>query len=70
MYRGVAATSLRAACITGGQLSSYDHTKQVLRRNGFEEGFSMHISASIVAGLFATTLGIMQADNRSTDGFH
>jgi len=57
LYRGVGATAVRAACISGGQLSSYDHTKQTLRRYGMQDGFKMHLISSVVAGLVATTLG-------------
>ena len=57
MYRGVGATAVRAACISGGQLSSYDHTKQTLRRYGMQDGFKMQLISSVVAGLVATTLG-------------
>ena len=56
LYRGVGATCMRSALITAGQLSSYDHTKQVFKANGWlNEGFQLHMLASLVSGLVAAT---------------
>ncbi|KAI8619399.1 mitochondrial carrier domain-containing protein [Chytriomyces sp. MP71] len=58
LYKGVQATAIRASLVTGAQLSSYDETKYVLKKYNFmEEGVSLHVVASVVAGLCATTAG-------------
>ncbi|KAJ3214273.1 hypothetical protein HK099_006947 [Clydaea vesicula] len=57
LYKGVSATALRAGCVSGGQLASYDHTKSTMKKYGiFKEGVGLHVFASVVAGLVATTL--------------
>lgn len=56
LYKGVGPTTLRAAVLTSAQLSSYDHTKVILRRmNILPDGPYIHLIASIVAGLVTTT---------------
>lgn len=56
LYRGVTATTGRAALLTAGQLASYDHTKHVLRQyDVLQEGAALHTAAALVAGLAATT---------------
>ncbi|ORY49915.1 mitochondrial carrier [Rhizoclosmatium globosum] len=58
LYSGVQATAIRATLVTGAQLSTYDETKYVLKKWGvMQEGFPLHLTASIVAGLAATTAG-------------
>lgn len=52
LYRGVTPTTLRGVLISTTQISTYDHTKQMLkRRRIFEEGFKLHIAASSLSGL-------------------
>lgn len=56
LYRGVSATCIRSSLLTAGQLSSYDHSKQLFKASGlFSEGIPLHISSSIVSGLVAAT---------------
>jgi hypothetical protein len=56
LYKGVGPTTLRAAVLTGAQLSSYDHTKVILKRlNILPDGPFIHFLASFVAGLVTTT---------------
>lgn len=56
LYKGVGPTTLRAAVLTSAQLSSYDHTKVVLRRlNIIPDGPYIHFIASVVSGLVTTT---------------
>ncbi|DAZ92883.1 TPA: hypothetical protein N0F65_011717 [Lagenidium giganteum] len=55
-YRGVGPTTLRAMVLTATQLASYDHMKAVLvDATPLEEGFAVHIIASMFAGLMAAT---------------
>ncbi|SPO42974.1 related to mitochondrial uncoupling protein 3 [Moesziomyces antarcticus] len=52
LYRGVGPTIVRAAVLTSSQIASYDQVKTVLKRNNvLDEGFALHFSASMVAGL-------------------
>ena len=56
LYRGVSATCLRSSLLTAGQLSSYDHSKQHLKRDlGFKEGPALHVLCSIISGFVAAT---------------
>jgi hypothetical protein len=46
------------AILTGTQLPSYDHTKYLLLNLGWswvEEGFGLHVMASMVAGVMEAT---------------
>ncbi|TYZ66826.1 hypothetical protein PybrP1_006771 [[Pythium] brassicae (nom. inval.)] len=55
-YRGVGPTTFRAMALTAAQLPSYDHMKVVLLQSpSFEEGFTVHMIASMFAGLMAAT---------------
>ncbi|KAJ0399689.1 hypothetical protein P43SY_003694 [Pythium insidiosum] len=55
-YRGVGPTTVRAMVLTATQLPSYDHMKSVLlQSSALEEGFTVHILASMFAGLMAAT---------------
>eukprot|EP00941_MAST-03F_sp_MAST-3F-sp1_P001476 g1476.t1 len=59
LYVGVSATMGRAALLAAGQLASYDHTKSTLGPRGIyilNDDWKLHIIASLVAGLAATTL--------------
>ena len=58
LYTGVSATATRAACLNGAQLSSYDHSKYIFKKHDIlKEGPVLHVTASLIAGLCATTLG-------------
>ncbi|GLD97364.1 hypothetical protein PINS_up006048 [Pythium insidiosum] len=56
-YRGVGPTTVRAMVLTATQLPSYDHMKSVLLQSSLslQEGFTVHIIASMFAGLMAAT---------------
>lgn len=57
LYRGVGATSSRAALLSAGQLASYDHSKTFFVQQGWmQEGRALHMVAAIVSGLVATTV--------------
>eukprot|EP00520_Triparma_pacifica_P010981 CAMPEP_0118672014 /NCGR_PEP_ID=MMETSP0785-20121206/22313_1 /TAXON_ID=91992 /ORGANISM="Bolidomonas pacifica, Strain CCMP 1866" /LENGTH=216 /DNA_ID=CAMNT_0006566945 /DNA_START=114 /DNA_END=761 /DNA_ORIENTATION=- len=54
LWKGWQPTVGRAAALAGAQLSSYDHTKHVMKDKGImEDGFALHIVASLVAGVAA-----------------
>lgn len=56
LYRGIGATCIRSSLLTAGQLSSYDHTKQILKSKGIlNEGIPLHVTASVISGLMAAT---------------
>lgn len=56
LYKGGGPTVLRAAILTGTQLSSYDHSKRLMIHSGyFDDDVGTHLLASIIAGLTATT---------------
>ena len=55
-YRGVSATCIRSSLLTAGQLSSYDHSKQLIKASGvLKEGIPLHVTSSIISGLVAAT---------------
>jgi hypothetical protein len=55
-YRGVGPTTTRAMVLTAAQLPSYDHMKEtLLAHTSLEEGFAVHITCSMFAGLMAAT---------------
>ena len=56
LYRGVGATTARAALLSAGQLASYDHSKcLLLRHRWFEhDGRPLHIVAAIISGIVAS----------------
>ncbi|TPX33897.1 hypothetical protein SmJEL517_g03318 [Synchytrium microbalum] len=67
LYRGIQATAIRAALLTGGQMSSYDESKGqnptsalsavLLKQYGIlKEGVPLHVASSLIAGLVATTV--------------
>ena len=57
LYRGVSATCIRSSLLTAGQLSSYDHSKQLIKANGIlSEGIPLHVTSSIISGLVAATV--------------
>lgn len=57
LYRGWAVTSARAAVLTSAQLGSYDSIKHnlLIKVFGLKEGFLLHLSCSMVAGIITTT---------------
>ena len=56
LYRGVSATCIRSSLLTAGQMSSYDHCKQLIKASGFlSEGIPLHCISSIFSGLVAAT---------------
>jgi hypothetical protein len=58
LYRGTSATVVRASLLTGTQLSSYDEIKYLFKSKGIlDEGFSLHILASIFSGIVHRLLG-------------
>ncbi len=55
-YRGVGPTTFRAMVLTATQLPSYDHMKTTLLQSfSLEEGFAVHMLASMFAGFMAAT---------------
>jgi dicarboxylate transporter 10 len=50
--RGASPSVLRGALMAATQLSSYDHSKRILKRNfGFDEGTSLHVTCSIISSV-------------------
>ena len=57
LWRGVSATVARAALLSAGQLSSYDHSKQwLLREEMMVDGGRLHVVCAVISGLVATTV--------------
>lgn len=55
LWRGVDATTYRGIIVSASQISSYDQIKQSLKRRGvFEEGFQLHMVASVFAGFVSS----------------
>eukprot|EP00127_Corallochytrium_limacisporum_P000653 Clim_evm52s22 gene=Clim_evmTU52s22 len=51
LYTGVGPTVMRAALVTMGQLTAYDHSKHtILDYELLHEGFPLHMAASMIAG--------------------
>jgi Mitochondrial carrier protein len=57
LYKGWVVTSSRAAILTSAQLGSYDTIKNnlLIEVFGFQEGFFLHLTASMASGLITTT---------------
>lgn len=56
LWKGTSATMTRAALLSSGNLASYDHSKVLIRRQGWmEEGPRLHVVCAIISGLVATT---------------
>jgi hypothetical protein len=57
LYKGWAVTSSRAAILTSAQLGSYDTIKNnlLIKSLGMQEGFLLHLVASMASGLITTT---------------
>ncbi|EXJ90838.1 hypothetical protein A1O1_03943 [Capronia coronata CBS 617.96] len=57
LFRGVEANSARAILMNASQLASYDAFKQIcLQTLGMKDNLGTHFTASLAAGLVATTL--------------
>lgn len=72
LLRGLSASAPRGAAIAVGEVTTYDHTKTVLKNNGYfrnnrkiygdyvnkeeEEPFSLHVVTSLITGVVATTV--------------
>lgn len=55
LYKGWGPTMIRAAVLTGSQISSYDQIKRVLINKGYmNEGLALHTVASFFAGLICS----------------
>ncbi|KAL2900518.1 Mitochondrial substrate carrier family protein ucpB [Bienertia sinuspersici] len=55
LWKGVGPAMARAAALTASQMATYDESKQVLTRwTSLEEGFSLHLMSSTVAGIAST----------------
>jgi hypothetical protein len=55
-FRGVVPSTLRGGSIAVGELAAYDQIKVELRhRLAFNEGFRLHVVASLITGVVATT---------------
>lgn len=62
LFRGTSATVARAALARGAQLSTYDHSKTMMKRHlGMQEGPVMHGLGSVLSGVAAAT-ACMPAD--------
>jgi hypothetical protein len=54
-YRGLAPSTLRGACVSAGELATYDVAKGLLREALFSgrDGVALHVAASLVTGCVA-----------------
>lgn len=57
LWKGVGPAMARAACLTASQLATYDESKRILTRwTPLEEGFSLHLISSMIAGAVSTLI--------------
>lgn len=65
LIRGVSASAPRGAAIAIGEVTTYDHTKSILKKHWPMEGraggqhrepFSLHVVTSVITGVVATTV--------------
>jgi len=57
LFRGVVPSTLRGAFIACGELATYDQSKvEIKSRFGVQEGALLHVGASLITGVVATTL--------------
>ncbi|KZT29837.1 mitochondrial carrier [Neolentinus lepideus HHB14362 ss-1] len=57
LYRGVEATTIRGIILSTSQICSYDQVKQTLKARGImQEGFGLHLTSSLFAGLFCSIM--------------
>ena len=62
MWQGWQPTVTRAAVLAAAQLSSYDHSKHIMKSSfGMKDGLNMHLLASLIAGV-TTTLATQPID--------
>jgi len=55
LYRGTTATTIRGIVLSTSQICSYDQIKQTFKRNRLmDEGFNLHFTCSMVAGLICS----------------
>lgn len=52
LYRGLAPSTLRGACVSAGELATYDVVKGALRERLFagRDGVPLHVAASLITG--------------------
>jgi hypothetical protein len=57
LYKGWQVTTTRAAILTSAQIGSYDSIKNnlLVKKLGFQEGFLLHLTSSMMAGIITTT---------------
>eukprot|EP00900_Chrysochromulina_parva_P018996 jgi/Chrpa1/27098/Chrysochromulina_OHIO_Genome00011011-RA len=55
LLRGCSASAPRGAAIAVGEVTTYDHTKSILRQH-YEDGFALHVVVSLITGVVATTV--------------
>lgn len=59
LWRGATPTVLRAMILNAAQLSSYTEAKeQLIKAKLFQEGVNLHITASMISGLFSTIVSM------------
>eukprot|EP00004_Rigifila_ramosa_P021199 TRINITY_DN5598_c0_g1_i10.p1 TRINITY_DN5598_c0_g1~~TRINITY_DN5598_c0_g1_i10.p1 ORF type:complete len:272 (-),score=42.91 TRINITY_DN5598_c0_g1_i10:23-736(-) len=77
LYKGVTATSVRAALLTMGNLATYDHSKYLFKEHQImSDGVGLHLCAALISGLSAATFAApadivksrIMADQRGADG--
>ena len=58
MFNGLVPSTMRGACISVGEIATYDQAKEMLKASKVvhEEGPVLHITASLITGLVATTV--------------
>ena len=58
LYRGLLPSTLRGACVSAGELASYDIIKSALREKFFsnKDGPVLHVCASLLTGMVASVV--------------
>ena len=57
LYRGLVPSTLRGACVSAGELATYDIVKSGIRdKLFFEDGVALHVASSLVTGLCAAVV--------------
>ena len=60
LWRGVEPTTIRGIILSTSQICSYDQVKQTLKKQGImEEGFGLHLTASLFAGLVSKSSSML-----------
>ena len=65
LYKGMSATVMRGALLSGAQLATYDACKATMKRLDIPEGPALHMASSCMSGLVAQTV-IQPADTLRT----